>query len=191
MKKKKLSVRKIIDTGLLIFILCLLFFPTLRLPVLGNFQRILLQTGLFNASIDQNDSNKSIDLSLELQTVDGRIVNTKDWKDKVVFINIWATWCPPCLAEMPNIATLYQDTQNDVEFVLISVDKDREKARDWIDKKQYPVPVYFLKDNLPDALSYQAIPTTWIIDTKGTVRYQHSGLTNYATSSFKEFLLSL
>ena len=183
--------KRVLDIILIGFILLMVFFPGIRTPVMGFAQRALLQTGLFNASAEKNLSSATFDYQLRLSDAEGQPLNPDLLKGKTLFINVWATWCPPCLAEMPDIAELYQQVGGNATFLMISVDRDREKARRWIEKKQYAFPIYFVEGRLPSTLSYQAIPTTWVIGSDATIRYQHSGMAQYNTKAFRDFLQSL
>ena len=185
---KKLSKSRIIDLGLLIFIILMLAVPSLRLVVMSNLQAVLLRTGLFNATASQDRSNELFTPSLVLQDTTGQQFEIADLQGKVLFVNVWATWCPPCLAEMPEITKLYQELGQEVEFLMISVDNNQQKARQWIRTEKFPAPVYFPQRM---SLEYEAIPTTWVIDRDGKVVFKQTGMAQYNTARCKEFLRSL
>jgi thiol-disulfide isomerase/thioredoxin len=187
---KIISKSRILDILFIIFIAVLILVPSIRVPVLSTLQRGLLFTGIFNADSEAVDEKKSFSYQLTVKDTAGVYLNTADLKGKVLFINIWATWCPPCMAEMPEIAKLYSEVNNEVSFVMLSVDKDQEKAKNWVAEKKFPVPVYFLEQPSPD-LAYEAIPTTWVIDQEGKIVFRHSGMAQYNTSDFRDFLRSL
>ena len=187
---KKLLKSWILDILFILFIAILILVPSFRVPVISTLQRGLLYTGIFNADSETDNRDEKFSYQLIAKDTAGVYLNTSDAKGKVLFINIWATWCPPCMAEMPEIANLYREINKEVMFVMLSVDKDREKAKKWIAKKQFPVPVYFL-DQLSPELSYEAIPTTWVINREGEIVFHHSGMAQYNTSDFREFLKSI
>ena len=115
-----------------------------------------------------------------------------DFKEKVVFINFWATWCPPCIAEMPDINSLYEDQKTQgIEFVLISLDDDFQKAKDFLQKKEFAFPIYQLASPLPEVYESSAIPTTYVISPEGKIVVTKSGMAKYNTRKFKDFLQSL
>lgn len=191
MNYKSITWKKLIDISLITFLLLLIFFPSIRTPVMGGIQHVLLQSGFFNAQTEESKKEASVDVEqLKLTDLEGSPVSTNELIGRTLFINVWATWCPPCLAEMPDIANLYQSIGQEVAFIMISVDKNQDKARAWVNKKQYPVPVYFVNGKLPEDLLYEAIPTTWVVNSNGIIRYQHSGMAKYHTPEFREFLLS-
>ncbi|MGD1892774.1 MAG: TlpA family protein disulfide reductase [Cyclobacteriaceae bacterium] len=187
---KSISKSRLLDIAFIIFIIVLILVPSVRVPVVSTLQRGLLFTGIFNADSETVEDTESFSYKLRVQDTTGAYINIADLRGQVLFINIWATWCPPCMAEMPEIAKLYNELGNEVAFLMLSVDKDRMKAKEWVAKQQYPVPVYFLEQLSPE-LAYEAIPTTWIIDQEGKIVFRHSGMAQYNTSDFRDFLRSL
>lgn len=184
--------KRLLDFLLLGTFLVLIFVPSLRAPIMGAVQQILLKTGLFNANVEAERTNVLFDYSLELVDHHGRVSTVEELKgDAALFINVWATWCPPCRAEMPDIARLYQDMGGEVVFLMISVDDEQAKAIQWIEDNDFPFPIYFFNGDSKGGLAYRAIPTTWVVDTQGFIRYQHSGMAQYDTEKFRDFLISL
>ena len=92
-----------------------------------------------------------------------------DLKGKVVLLNLWATWCPPCRAEMPSIQGLWAKLKDKSFTVMaVSVGEDRQKVRDFIDKTRYAFPVYLdPKGAVGQLFGASSIPTTYIIDKSG------------------------
>ena len=74
---------------------------------------------------------------MQLKDEKGASISLEDLKGKVVFINFWATWCSPCIAEMPTIQSLYENFKNDdeVKFVILEVDGNQEKAKNYFNDK--------------------------------------------------------
>jgi thiol-disulfide isomerase/thioredoxin len=173
----------------------------LRQPVLSTLQRGLLATGLWRATPPpspkadlraQFASERSYPLSLPLVTLDGRPANLSQFRGKVVLVNLWASWCPPCLAEMPGLQALYQkvDTSK-VAFVLISLDENQNKARALLKRKHYTMPVFFPAAGLPAPFNSPSIPYTVILTPQGRVADRHSGMADYDTPEFKAALEKL
>jgi len=169
----------------------------LRQPVLSTMQRGLLATGLWRAKPPvapaalpvQFASERSYPLSLPLVTLDGRPANLAQFRGKVVLVNLWASWCPPCLAEMPGLQALYQkvDTSK-VAFVLISLDENPNKARALLKRKHYTMPVFFPTADLPAPFQTSSIPYTVILTPQGRVADRHSGMADYDTEAFRQAL---
>lgn len=150
--------------------------------------RQLMHTGLFNASIKESHSDSS-DLpaaGFGFEDRSGNVSNTASLKGKVVFINFWASWCPPCRAEFPSIETLYSNYKDnpDIFFLMINEDKDISAAYDYLRKEQYSVPFYKTTGKVPDEIYSGALPTTIVLDKQGLIRLRHQGLANYASEKF-------
>lgn len=171
----------------------------LRQPVLSTLQRGLLATGLWRATpptplaaTAQLASARTYPINLPLTTIDGRPANLSQFRGKVVLVNLWASWCPPCLAEMPGLQALYQkvDTSK-VAFVLISLDANQNKARALLKRKHYTMPVFFPTADLPAPFNSPSIPYTVILTPEGRVADRHSGMADYDTPEFKAALEKL
>ena len=113
-------------------------------------------------------------LSWEVRAMDGRNANVADLGHKVLFVNNWATWCGPCVREMPAIEQLVQNYDGqDVAFVIVS-DESLDKVRNFVAEKGWTLPVYVTK-NRPAVFHTRAIPSTFILDDKRRVVYSHIG----------------
>ncbi|MER0284415.1 cytochrome c biogenesis protein/redoxin [Clostridioides difficile] len=154
---------------------------------------------------DSNDGNnksgakdeeriKSIDFTLTDQY--GKTHKLSDYEGKVVFLNFWATWCPPCKEEMPHIEQLYKDyKKNDEDVVILGVaspnlgrEGSREHVINFLKEEGYTFPVALDEDG---ALAYQyginAFPTTFIIDKEGYVtQYIPGAMDKETMASFIE-----
>ena len=123
----------------------------------------------------------------------GDSVTLKQFKGKVVLINLWATWCAPCLAEMPSLDRLYKHFQGNSRIVFLAVDMDgnlRSSAK-FLRKRNYTLPLYQLNSNLPRDLSTTGIPTTIILDKTGKLVHKHIGGMNFDSQKFKKALQQL
>src|SRR5690606_5892980 len=88
------------------------------------------------------------------------ISNLRDLKGKVVFINLWATWCAPCLMEMPTIYKLRQTfkDRDDLVFLMVDVENKLDKAQKWMDKNKIDLPVFGMASQIPLELFSGSIP---------------------------------
>ena len=115
-----------------------------------------------------------------------------NFRNEVVFLNFWATWCPPCVAEMGEIQELYKKYGNRVAFMLVTNEKP-DVVNAFMEKNQYQMPVYYLENKqVPKALSFSAFPTTFIISKDGRVVSKKTGAANWdskATEKIFEELL--
>jgi thiol-disulfide isomerase/thioredoxin len=185
---KKLK-KELIEYGVLIGIVAVLFVTGWYKDVAGFLQRGLLETGLMKPTISEETRAASYDF--QLVTMGGRTVNFDEFEGKIVFMNFWATWCPPCIAEMPDINSLYAKVGEEVSFVMLSLDNDPQKAIEFIERKGFDFPVYFLKTDLPPTYKTNLIPSTYVLSPDGKIVSEHHGMAKYDTKSFREFLLGL
>lgn len=187
-KKAKKYRRELIEWAILAVVATTLYVTGLHTEVIGQIQRLVLATGIMQPSADQTTTDARYDL--RLSTLQGQPVDFADFEGKTVFLNFWATWCPPCVAEMPDIEKLYEKTGTEVVFVMISLDDDREKARKFIARKGFAMPVYFLESALPPVYNPSSIPTTYVISPSGKIVLSQHGMAKYNTDEFQSFLSS-
>ena len=108
--------------------------------------------------------------NFSLEDLNGKKVDLKQFRGKVVFLNFWATWCGPCKEEMPSMEALYQKfKERGFVFLAISVDyEEKKKVKEFIDKHHYTFPVLIDSKCLTlDLYGVKGIPTTILIDKKG------------------------
>jgi thiol-disulfide isomerase/thioredoxin len=118
--------------------------------------------------------------AFSISRLDGTVVNSSDLRGHVVVLDFWATWCPACRREMPELEKLYQRYQGNskVSFWAVDVQEGgdtQEKVRDFMQKSGYTLPVAFGSQKLCDALSAQGFPSLIIIDASGRIRLVHTG----------------
>lgn len=139
-------------------------------------------------AIGSESATLAADFSLRLRDVNGKVTSLDALRGKPIFLNFWATWCPPCIAEMPSINKLHKKLGNEVAFVIVSVDNEFETAKSFIDRKGYDFPIYTLAGKLPQMYQSSSIPTTFVIDSKGHLVMMHKGMADYGDEEFLEFL---
>lgn len=118
-------------------------------------------------------------LELSFTALDGRKVDLKNLRGKVVLIDFWATWCGPCIQELPTVKAIYQKYHDKgLEIIGISLDKQRTMLEQFLKKNQIPWPQYFdgkgWQTYWAQYYGIQAIPTMWLIDKKGILRDQNA-----------------
>ena len=123
--------------------------------------------------------------SFKMVDQQGNTINLADLKGKKVFVNIWASWCGPCRAEMPSIEKLYSKLdKTKTAFVLLSLDEAPENGIRFAQKSKLSAPVYFPGENLPAIFNVQSIPTTFIFDEKGKMIRRINGGENYDSNEY-------
>lgn len=191
----KIFNKKNIINGLLIgFFLVLIFVPSAKALMI----RGLMQLGLFRPSVEIPAENVAQDAAADLSGISfkdasGRIVDLGSLKGKVIFLNFWATWCPPCLAEMPSVNKLYEEFKDDkdVVFILVDADSDLIKSQKFMDGKDYKMPVFQVASNIPEQIFKGSLPTTVVFDKQGRISYNEVGAANYASTKFIDFIKKL
>ncbi|WP_353136931.1 TlpA disulfide reductase family protein [Pseudopedobacter sp.] len=144
----------------------------------------LFRIGLFSPSLSKKDVLGPIDKNIAFTSAEGKLIKMGDLEGKVVFLNFWATWCPPCIAEMPSIQKLYNQMSNEIEFVFVDVDGQFEKPLSFLKKHNYNLPLFVSASPIPETVFDGSLPTTLVIDKKGNVVFRHRGMSDYSDKSF-------
>jgi len=169
---------------MVIFVGIMFFSPDAKSFVL----RQLMATGLFNASMDKKDAGTASQANTDFDFTDekGNMQNTASLRGKVVFINFWASWCPPCRAEFPSIETLYTQFKDNPDMVFLTINEDNDPAagKAYLEKEKFSVPMYQSNGNVPAEIYSGSLPTTVVLDKNGKVRLHHAGFANYASDKF-------
>jgi len=188
--KSKSILSKLSDTFFVIFVTAMLF-PQGRLAIGGAINRV--KALIVQPSIEDNGQTLAeADYNWELIDVNGQKLNLNSSKGKVIFINLWATWCPPCVGEMPEIQKLYnQFKDNDnVDFYLITSDPIK-KMKSFVDKRGFSFPVYKAQSDSPFPFKVKTIPTTFVISKSGKIVLQKTGAANWGGSKMVKIINDL
>ena len=113
-----------------------------------------------------------------ITTSDGEYLMLEDLRGKVILLDFWATWCPPCVASVPSLRGLRKKFEKESPFVMIGIssDTDAEKWREFIGKNQMVWPQYWDRDrHVQRAFEVRVFPTYVVIDHEGIVRLRVSG----------------
>jgi len=123
----------------------------------------------------------------ELEDLQGNTVRLSDLKGKIVFLNFWATWCPPCRNEMPHMQAFYEKYQDDMVVLAVNPnklenqgfddsEKAEERAREYVEEEGFTFPVLLDRDDsVWDMYRQRGIPANYMIDREGTIRYLKPG----------------
>ena len=194
MTNKSEKIKKEILSWILpIAILGFLYITGLHKHLAVGLQRVVVATGIVRPATNLVlEDSPQIDYNFRLKSDDGQEIDFKDFKGKVVFMNFWATWCPPCLAEMPDIHDLYKSVDSDnVSFVMVSRDNEFARAKKYVEKKGYTFPIYQIVSPLPEPFSTNSIPTTFVISKSGKMALKKTGFATYNTGEFRDYLKTL
>ncbi|MCA4782232.1 TlpA family protein disulfide reductase [Empedobacter stercoris] len=173
--------------------LVLLFVPEAKAMI----QQGLMKLGLFDPKLEKVEKSSQPETEanyiFEMVDVDGKTVNMEDLKGKVVFMNFWATWCPPCIAEMPSIQTLYDKVKEDKDIVILTVEVEgkRDKVAKFMERKKLSLPVVYPNSSIPTEFFNGSLPTTIILDKKGNIAHTTMGMADYSGQDIVDFLNEL
>lgn len=153
--------------------------------------RQVASTGILNSGISDAKETKSTSSHASyngfiLKNEDGTMIDVSALQNKVIFINFWASWCPPCRAEFPSVQKLYDQYRNHPDFVFLTVNLDDNVSlgKSYLKEKGFTVPFLVSAGNIPDVLYSGSLPTTVVLDKKGEIRLHHKGLADYSKDSF-------
>jgi thiol-disulfide isomerase/thioredoxin len=135
-----------------------------------------------NAKVIRFAKNPEMAPAFLLRDLSGKIVSTADWKGKVVILNFWATWCPPCREEIPELVQLQARYKDKLQVIGASEDDDEpQKVEQFVQRYgiNYPI-VMATKELIDNYGGVPALPTSFLIDAQGRVMQKHTGLYEYA-----------
>jgi thiol-disulfide isomerase/thioredoxin len=191
MKKSWFKLSNITNGLFIVALVVLIFNPSAKAFMIEG----LMKVGLFQPDLNAPAPKANIATmpDVALQSTDGKTLHLADLKGKVVFINFWATWCPPCIAEMPSINTLYEKLKDNPNIVFVMVDADHNfsKSVPFMRKHKFGMPLYQLAGPVPESLVSNSIPTTTIIDKAGRTTFHHEGGADYSNPKIFTYLTGL
>ncbi|TKD72279.1 peroxiredoxin family protein [Pseudalkalibacillus hwajinpoensis] len=140
------------------------------------------------SSNEEENKSKSVGLNegqiapdFTLQTPNGETVQLSDYRGERVIVNFWATWCPPCRAEIPDFQKLYED--KDVEILAVNLTETEEsvdEVKKFIKEFEMTFPVVMDDSSeVSDTYQVRAYPTSYMIDSEGRIQFVARGALNY------------
>lgn len=188
MKVKRITRGGIINILLVGLLLLIVFVPDAKAVLIKG----LMSVGFFKPDIEIK-AGKPVNADVKFQNGQGEVLSLNDLKGKVVFVNFWATWCPPCRAEMPSVDKLYRQFSTDNKFVFITVDADGNyaKAKKFLDRRKFTLPLYTIASDIPSELFSGQLPTTVVLNKKNEIVFRHEGMADYSDKKFSDYLKKL
>ncbi|MEZ0536244.1 TlpA family protein disulfide reductase [Caldicellulosiruptoraceae bacterium PP1] len=115
-------------------------------------------------------------INFKLKSLDGKTYSISDFRGKKILINFFATWCPPCKEEIPNLISYYEENKNDVIIIGVDIAEDINKVKQFVKEKGITYPVLLdTQGTISKAFGFQYIPTSYFLDKTGKKVNEHSG----------------
>ncbi len=190
--RSKKTSSKVTDILLVAFFVAMLI-PQSRMMIGGFINRV--KASIINPSeLPQNEQEQlnDNDYIWSLTDLDNQQQSLSKAKNKVIFINQWATWCPPCVGEMPEIQALWEKFKDNpqIEFFLIS-SEDIATIKNFMAKRQYTFPVYKANTSAPNKLFSNAIPVSFVISKSGKIIVKETGAVNWGGEKIETIIKKL
>jgi len=167
-----------------IVLILVLIIPQTRKPI----QIVVNKVFAYSPSVTDEEDRKELEnYNWTLETASGKKVDFAESKGKVIIVNYWATWCPPCIAEMPSFQELYTDYKDEVAFYFIS-GEDHETTNNFLKRKGFRFSSYRMLSKDPKPLDGYTLPSTYVIDKNGTIVVDKKGAADWNSQNFRNTL---
>ena len=177
-KKKK---RNIISNVIFVVAIIILLFTPLGTTVKVWLNRLVAMS----PTVEQVADSERVALeNWVLLDENGEQADFKAMEGKVIIINFWATWCPPCIAEKPSFQALYDDYKDKVVFMFITSEVP-EKVLAFKKKHQYTLPIYYERSAPPAMLYSTSLPTSYVIDKQGRIVVEKFRAADWNSAKFR------
>lgn len=167
-----------------ILFLILLIVPQTRKPIQVTLNRLI---AFSPSEISEEKREVLDDYNWKLRGLKGNVADFGESRGEVALVNLWATWCPPCIAEMPSFQKLYDDYGHRVNFYFVSSEEE-DKLQQFLKKKEYDLPLYQPFSGTPEKLRSNSLPTTYLISKSGEIVVAKKGAANWNDRSFRQLL---
>lgn len=190
--RKYLSKKKwynIVSDVVFIALIVLLIIPSTRIELTSFFIRF---TSLPPSTLEKEEQFKisSQTKSWQIRDMEGNQILFSSLNEKPVFLNFWATWCPPCVAELPGIIDLYEKYKDDVNFILVS-NESMARVLTFGKTHNFNRALFYQNTSVPSDFSSQSIPTTFIINKDGLVVVSEKGAARWNSERIEEVIEKL
>ena len=126
-----------------------------------------------------------------LRTLEGRTFTLEDLRGRPVFVNFWATWCPPCVEELPSIQRLARAVGDSAAHFLLVSPEDGPRVAAFVRRLGLEISPVLEETLAPEAFGELVLPTTVLLDREGRMVLRHRGAAEWDTPEVRAFLLAL
>lgn len=165
-------------------IIILLIIPQTRKPLQVGLNRLF---AFSPSQVSKEERRLVSSYNWPLQDLEGEKYNLREAEGDVALVNIWATWCPPCIAEMPSFENLYATYNDSVKFFFISYEQ-KEKLEAFLEKKNYSLPVFQPLSHAPQSLETSSLPTTYLISKSGEIVIEKTGAADWNSQNVRQII---
>jgi thiol-disulfide isomerase/thioredoxin len=131
------------------------------------------------------------DYDWTVKSLAGQDFKMADTKGKVVFLNFWATWCPPCVAEMPTIQQLHEKLKDEGVVLVCISNEEASKVSRFVNEKGFTFPIYTIRGAPPAVFRTRGIPATFILSPDGKIAFRHIGSAKWDDDKSIDFIKGL
>lgn len=172
---------------LLVLLIILFLIPQTRKPLAVGMNRLLA----FSPSEISKEKREVLnEYQWQLQKLAGERISFEEARGEVAVVNLWATWCPPCIAEMPSFQKVYDDYGEKVNFYFVS-QEEQGVLEKFLKKRGFEFPVYQSLTLPPAQLESNSLPTTYVISKSGEIVIKKTGVADWNSEGFRELLEEL
>mgnify|MGYP006275959405 CR=1 FL=1 len=160
----------------------------IKLGLIGVLVLCILGLGIYYYQVESKKNDKlseqlkvgtgisQVAPDFTLTNFEGGEVALSDYRGKYVVLNFWATWCPPCREEMPNLNQFYEENKNDFVVLAVDLGESKQKVQQFISYGGYTFPVLLDKDRrIGSRYNVSVIPTSYFIGPQGKIKYIKKG----------------
>ena len=172
---------------IIIVIILAMIIPQTRKPIQIFVNKLISFAPSVN---DKEDRIKIADYNWVLENNRGERTEFSQFEGEVVVVNFWATWCPPCIAEMPSFQELYEDYNDRVIFLFVSGEQ-HETVENYMKRKRFTLPSYKMLTKAPEPMDGRTLPTTYVLAKDGSIVVDKVGAADWNSNKFRKTLDAL
>ncbi len=162
-----------------------------RTPVRGSVLAIAAVLLVTEVGAQELEVYGEADYDWRIRALDGQPTKLEAFRGRALFINLWASWCTPCVREMASIERLRERlADTEVTFLIVATEGERPVRR-FLRRYGYDLPIYLEEEPIPKAFGLRGLPTSWVVDSEGRIVLLRHGEAVWDTDEVEAFLRAL